>query len=119
MRFRFQARVNAGTGGLVMNNQATVSADQVGNGGHEPRPGADRRQRDGHGAGVPRRERETAALTAGEPGLPNVSVRVTDSTGASRSVVTDATGLYSVVVPAGSTASTWTRRDPTAARLRS
>ena len=30
VRFRFQARVNAATGGLVMNNQATVSADQVG-----------------------------------------------------------------------------------------
>ena len=30
VRFRFQARVNAATGGLVLNNQATVSADQAG-----------------------------------------------------------------------------------------
>ncbi len=40
---------------------------------------------------------------AGEPGLPNVTVTITDSTGTVRTVVTDANGNWSLSVPPGST----------------
>ena len=74
VRFRFQARVNAATGGLVLNNQATVSADQVGTAdtnlvqvpivGNATVTGRVFLDLDGDGA-----------QDGGETGSPNVSVR--------------------------------------------
>nr|MCU0231114.1 hypothetical protein [Acidobacteriota bacterium]MCU0479340.1 hypothetical protein [Chloroflexota bacterium] len=112
VRFRFQARVNAATGGLVMNNQATVTADQVGTAdtnllqvpivGNATVTG--RVFLDANGNGL---------LDGGETGIPNVSVRVTDSTGVVQVAVTDATGAYSVVVPTVPTGSTALNVDET------
>ena len=104
VRFRFQARVNAATGGQVMNNQATVSADQVGtmdtNLVQVPIVGnatvTGRVFRDVNGNGNP-------TIDPGEPGLPNISVLITDSQGVTQTVVTDASGNFTAIVPAGAT----------------
>ena len=37
----------------------------------------------------------------GEPGIPNVSVEITDSSGSKQTVITSATGMYSATVPTG------------------
>jgi uncharacterized repeat protein (TIGR01451 family) len=103
VRFRFQARVNAATGGLAMNNQATISADQVGTADTNlvqvPIVGATTLNGilflDSNGNGV---------RDAGEPGIPNVTVAVRDGSGptqATQLVVTDANGNYSALVRAG------------------
>jgi uncharacterized repeat protein (TIGR01451 family) len=111
VRFRFQARVNAGTGGQVMNNEATVSADQVGTAdtnlvqvpivGNATITGRVFLDLDGNGV-----------LGAGEPGIANVTVRVTSSTGITQLVTTDATGAWSAVVPAGATTLLVDETDP-------
>ncbi|WP_419613577.1 SdrD B-like domain-containing protein [Thiolapillus sp.] len=49
---------------------------------------------------------------AGEPNLPNVDVVITDSTGATQTVSTDASGNYSATVPAGSTTVNVDETDP-------
>ena len=103
VRVRFQARVNSGTIGLFLNNQATVSATQVGT-------------TDTNLVQVPITGNATVVgrvfgdlsnpgvLDAGEPGLANVAVVVTDAgTGYQHTVYTDAFGLYTIVVPAGVT----------------
>ncbi len=111
VRFRFQAQVDAGTGGQVMNNQATVSATQVGTAdtnlvqvpivGNATVTG--RVFLDANSNGV---------LDGGETGIPNVTVRVTDSTGVTQLATTDATGAYSVVVAAGATTLDVDETDP-------
>lgn len=111
VRFRFQARVNPGTAGLSLNNQATVSTTQVGTSdtnlvqvpivGNATVTG--RVFLDVNANGV---------LDVGEFGIPNVNVRVTDSTGITQIAVTDASGAYTVVVPAGATTLDVDETDP-------
>ncbi|RYD67285.1 MAG: hypothetical protein EOP83_03115, partial [Verrucomicrobiaceae bacterium] len=48
----------------------------------------------------------------GEPGLPNVTVRVTDVNSAQRNVITDSEGIWVASVPAGSTTSLVLETDP-------
>ena len=111
IRFRFQTRVNLNTGGLFAANQAQVTATGqpntdsnlvqipiVGNAtvtGHV--------FLDSNGDGV---------QNPGEPDLPNVTVTITDSTAVVQTVVTDALGNYSVVVPAGNTSLNPDQTDP-------
>jgi uncharacterized repeat protein (TIGR01451 family) len=102
VRFRFRAQVNAATGGQVMNNQATVSAVQVGTAdtnllqvpivGDATVTGRVFRDVNANGS---------VTIDPGEPGIPNITVFVTDSQGVTQAVVTDASGGFTAVVPAG------------------
>jgi uncharacterized repeat protein (TIGR01451 family) len=100
--FRFQSRVNAGTAGLFLNNQANITSTET--------PSDDTNlvqipivgtafltghvflDLDGDGTQDPT-----------EPNIPNVDVLVTDSTGVTQRATTDASGNYTVTVPPGST----------------
>jgi uncharacterized repeat protein (TIGR01451 family) len=110
--FRFQVRVNAGTDGLVVNNQATVGSTEL-----PPRDtnlvsipivgtvtvnGHVWLDLDGNGADP----------GAGEPDIANVTVRVTDSNGDVQLVTTDASGNWSAVVPAGTVTANVDETDP-------
>jgi uncharacterized repeat protein (TIGR01451 family) len=100
VRFRFQARVNLGTTGLFVANQASITSTQTGSDetnlvqisitGDATINGHVFLDLDGDGAQDP-----------GEPDLANVTVNVTDRTGVVQAAVTDANGNYSVIVPSG------------------
>ena len=45
----------------------------------------------------------STTIDPGEPGLPNISVLITDSQGVTQTVVTDASGNFTAIVPAGAT----------------
>lgn len=113
VHLRFQARVNPGTAGLFVPNQATITSN-------ETPPG------DTNLVQIPILGSATATLTghvfldldgdgtqdAGEPNIPNVNVVVTDSLGATQTAVTDASGNYTVSVPPGSTSLNVDETDP-------
>lgn len=110
IRFRFQAQVNAGTGGLFATNQATVSATQVSSQdtnllqipiGNATVAGHLFLDLDGNGT-----------QDAGEPNLPNVTVVLTSAAGGSRTLVTDANGNYSAVMPPGTVTADVDQADP-------
>ncbi len=99
VRFRFDARVNGGTSGQWVNNQATASATQV-------------RTEDSNLVQIPianpslvglvfRDLNANGSLDPSEPGLPGVSVLLTYGSGSTLTVVTDASGLYMANLPAG------------------
>ncbi len=97
LAFRFQMRVDSGTGGLFVNNQATVTSDelfpaatnlvQVPIVGDADLTGRVFLDLDGDGVQDP-----------GEPGLADIDVRVTDSTGVTQIVTTDSNGDYLATV---------------------
>ncbi len=100
VRFRFQSRVNLGTGGQLVSNQAAVSSSETGSAdtnlvqvpivGNATVTGHLFIDLDGDGTQDP-----------GESNLPNVSVLVTDCTGGTQIATTDAAGNYAAVVPVG------------------
>ncbi|WP_457664695.1 SdrD B-like domain-containing protein [Thiolapillus sp.] len=81
------------------------TATDAGNDGYQPNPGTVSGHLfiDTNGNGT---------QDAGEPDLPNVDVVITDSTGATQTVSTDASGNYSANVPAGSTTTNVDETDP-------
>jgi uncharacterized repeat protein (TIGR01451 family) len=116
VRFRFQARVAAGTGGQFVNNQASVAAAQLPTSytnllqipivGDADLTGRVFLDLDGDGTQDP-----------GEPGASGVAVTVTDSTGASQVVFTDANGDFLATVQEGPTGLTTVDVDPTTGSL--
>lgn len=100
--FRFKARVNAGTGGQFATNQAQVTPSgqpsidsnlvQIPIVGNATLTGRVFLDYDGDGVQDP-----------GEPGAVGVPVLVTDSTGVTQTVFTNANGDYIATVPAGNT----------------
>lgn len=110
LRFRFQATVNAGTGGLFATNQATVSATQV-------------QSRDTNLLQIPIANATVTGhlfldldgngvQNGAEQNLPNVTVVLLAAGGQTRTLVTDASGNYSGVMPAGSVTATVDGADP-------
>lgn len=109
-RFRFQVTVNAGTGGLFANNQATVRSNEVASQntnlvqipiGNATVTGHLFLDLNGNGT-----------QDAGEPNLPNVTVVLTSTGGGSRTVVTDANGNYSAVMTPGTVTADVDQTDP-------
>ena len=100
VRFRFQARVNAGTSGQTLNNQATASASSVPpfftNLVQIPIVGT------AFVAGHVFLDLDTSGADNGEPDAVGVTVVITDLTnGNTFTVLTDANGNYVAAVPPG------------------
>ena len=101
VRFRFNARVNAGTGGQTVNNQAMVSSIAAAGIRHEPRPDPDRRQRERDRPRLPRLDgdgvQDTGGAQRGRRGGDRHGQQRPDTDAYRRA------GNYLATVPAGST----------------
>ena len=116
VRFRFQARVAAGTGGQFVNNQASISSVQLPSSftnllqipiaGDADLTGHVFLDVDGDGT-----------LDAGEPGVAGVEVTITDSAGGTQIVTTDANGNFLATVAEGPTGVTNLNVDPNTGAL--
>jgi uncharacterized repeat protein (TIGR01451 family) len=116
VRFRFQARVAAGTGGQFVNNQASISSAQLPSSftnllqipiaGDADLTGRVFLDLDGDGT-----------LDAGEPGVEGVAVTITDSAGGIQVVITDANGNFLATVAEGPTGVTNLDVDPATGAL--
>jgi len=111
IRFRFQSRVNLNTGGLFAANQAQSAAtgQPTTDSNLVQIPIVGNATVTGH---LFLDSNNNGVQNAGEPDLANVTVTITDSTSGVQTLVTDALGNYSVVVPAGSTTLTVNGLDP-------
>ncbi|MBW7884061.1 MAG: DUF11 domain-containing protein, partial [Caldilineaceae bacterium] len=109
----YTATVPTGSTTVDVDN-STLPAGMVQTGGVDPSPvnvapglndaGSDGFQAQGTLMGVVYQDTNgNGAQDPGEPGLPGVTVIITDSLGVMRTVLTDASGIYTATVPTGST----------------